>query len=300
MPRLLRSDSPFQDESFLGYLLRLTELNQYRNISWLLGSADLQNDGSHLRQSVLFSNLDFKNLSILTKCSVEVLKSKTHTPLENGQFNFFGHPINKDAINSLYPKICPSCIAETGYHKSVWDFALTTCCHIHNRLLINKCPVCKKRLSWFRSRISMCNCGYDFRKFPVEHVIAEDLLISEFISKKMSSDDFRMDTNNPIYELSLGDLFTLISGFSRNIETSETTRNNPIYKLKNFNITEAHNRIINAKNIFDNWPINFYLFLENTKFKPKNYENTEQLDSIKSISYPRSSAILNHIQCLRA
>lgn len=30
-----------------------------------------------------------------------------------------------------------------------------------------------------------------------------------------------------------------------------------------------------------------------------NYENTEQLDSIKSISYPGFSAILNHIQCLR-
>lgn len=277
MPRLLRSDTPFKDESFFGYLLRLTELNQYRNISWLLCSADLPTAGSHLKPSVLFSNLDFKNLSTLTKCSIEVLKAKTHTPLENGNFNFFGHPINKVAIHSLYPKICPSCIAETGYYKSVWDFALTTCCHIHKRLLINRCPACKKKLSWFRGEISTCNCGYDFRKSPVEHVIAEELLISEFVSNKMSSDDFRMNTNNPIYELSLGDLFTLISGFSKNIETSETAKNNPIYRLKNFNIREAHNRIISAKNIFDNWPINFYYFLENTKFKSINRKHLHGL-----------------------
>jgi hypothetical protein len=82
-----------------------------------------------------------------------------------------------------------------------------------------------------------------------------------------------MDNNNPALELSLGDLFILISYFSRNIETSEYAKNNPLYKLEDFNIRKAHNRIISAKKIFDNWPINFFYFLDNTKFKSNNRKN---------------------------
>ena len=268
MPRLLRSDSPFQDESFLGYLLRVTELNHYRNIKWLFGLAGLPTNGNHIVASILFSGLDLTNLSTLTKCTIEVLKEKTHTPLEQGNYNFFGHPVNKISIHSLYPKICPSCIAETGYCRSVWDFALTTCCHLHNCFLINRCPACKKRLSWFRKEINKCNCGYDFRKYPIENVIPDETEIAENICMKINKTHFLRNSSNPIFDLSLNELYTVIKIFSRDLEKAKRTTENFLSKISGFDIKEAHIRIIKAKNIFDNWPHTFNDLLENTKFCP--------------------------------
>ena len=258
------------DESLFGYLLRICTLNSYSNISWLFELAGISAiKGTQIVSSVLFSEADLTQLADITKSDVEKLKVKTHPALGPNYFNFFGHPVNRMAIHSLYPKVCPSCIADKGYHNLFWDFALTTCCPVHNCLLINRCPACHKRLSWLRSDISFCKCGFDLRNTQSEAVPLEEIWFSKLIFNKLVSENYKISlSNGPIDHLSLGDLFTLIAIFNRNFEKGGHVNDNIFYKIKNFNIAEAHMRIINIIDLFRNWPINFYEFLNKTNFKP--------------------------------
>jgi hypothetical protein len=266
LPRLILSLPPYADESLLGYLLRLGELNHYKNISWMLELSGQRLDGHHIAPEILFKEIDLQRLSILIKCDSRLLEDKTHPSRGMGHNDFYGHIVPKTAIHSLYPKICPLCISESGYHKTVWDFALTTCCHIHACLLINKCPFCDRRINWFRGKMAECICGRKFADSKINEVpVSETALAGHIYTAIRYTQD--PPHQNVLFSLALGDLFDIVKAFCRNYEVFEHTTKHPLWKIRDFPIGMAHSRIIKAVTIFDNWPGNFYQFLEKTNFR---------------------------------
>jgi hypothetical protein len=71
------------------------------------------------------------------------------------------------------PKVCPSCLREEGWCRKAWDVLPFTVCPLHRIVLVDFCPHCTHPISWTRASISVCRCGYDWRRIRPS-LIGED------------------------------------------------------------------------------------------------------------------------------
>lgn len=146
-------------ESGRGYLIKIAEELDYKSPQWIT--------------SCVGENINaINNEPVLNKLA-PVLRYppsefKKHFYLNVGGLganslrSFFGQTVPKKFLNFSTPRICPLCITEHGYIKGYWDINLVTACPEHNCELIDTCPDCYKPLTWNRSSISKCNCGFRF------------------------------------------------------------------------------------------------------------------------------------------
>jgi hypothetical protein len=154
--RLLRTPAPYSGESFLGYLLRLTEENSYDSLRWIPERAGLKvypDQGRwadlwrpHPRLSLL------REITGLSEAEMESLRER----LAPGCL-----------VRWKAPKVCPSCLREKSWCRKAWDVLPFTACPLHRVTLIDSCPNCRRAISWARKSVSVCRCGYDWRRvFP--------------------------------------------------------------------------------------------------------------------------------------
>lgn len=266
--RLLRTRPIFQDESLLGHLLRINELNGYYKITWIFDVAGIpsSNEKSDMNK-LLFSDIELTGLSRITGIDIDIIKSKTHSSLGGDYCNFHGHALDWMWIHSLYPKVCPKCLVESSYCKIEWDCAFTTCCPQHKCLLINRCPACNRKISWLRSELSTCKCGFDFRETLINNVPDEETKIASYVSDCLLCRDIDyFESPNALMRLPLGEMASLIFAFGRDFEKGSSLKEYSFSKMVNFDIHWAHRQLNLVSNIFENWPVNFHSFLDNTKF----------------------------------
>lgn len=165
--RLLVSRKPHSDESLMGYILRLTELNNYDTCSWILKRAGFNSSLVSVSCSFAFNDkAQLKGLAQLTNSSPEELAPLFCPPAKkHGIFiqSIFGKPVPKRMIRLKRQKLCPECLHISTYHRRIWDLSPVTACPLHRCLLLDECPNCMKRISWVRKNVSICRCGYDWR-----------------------------------------------------------------------------------------------------------------------------------------
>jgi hypothetical protein len=120
--KLLMRPKPDKGESFIGYLVRLTELNGYDTPSWILWLADI--DYMELQWTfsfVLGKSAGLEKLANLTDNAISDLNRLVYPPSNFSQgkseheYNFYGTSLNRSIIRPHQPKICPKCLAEFGY-----------------------------------------------------------------------------------------------------------------------------------------------------------------------------------------
>src|SRR5215217_2239633 len=105
---LVRTSRPRRDESFLGYIIRLTELNHYDNKTWVLKLSGIRQNLLQPRNSFVFNGtLNLRPLSRLTKVEPERLASLLYPYAPPRSCNFFGHKISQFLIRRKFPKVCP-------------------------------------------------------------------------------------------------------------------------------------------------------------------------------------------------
>jgi len=151
--RLLRTPAPRLDESLPGYLLKLTEENSYDSLRWIPERAgltidpargqwaDLYRPGPHLAR--------FCEMAGLSEAELESLRE----------------PLVPDClVRWKAPKVCPACLREESWCRKAWDVLSFTVCPLHRVVLIDFCPGCRRFLSWSRKSVSVCRCGYDWRR----------------------------------------------------------------------------------------------------------------------------------------
>jgi hypothetical protein len=171
--------------------------------------------------------------------------------------------IYKTGLSSKHSKICPICIAQKKYEQKLWDLNINIVCNEHNILLINECPKCYNLISSIRDNILFCNCGFPLRALPImqphKHLIEiSRLLHQSSLPKPASSLNF-----NPLYNLSLKNIVSLLTFFSKQL-----TIHFDYVKFSNKLSTrdEDYQQIlVDAFNIFMNWPHNYYFFLNNIR-----------------------------------
>jgi TniQ len=151
--RLLRTPAPYSGESFLGYLLRLNEENAYDSLCWIPELVGLKVNLAEVRSLETLSTGPMisllREITGLNETELESLR-KTLVP---------GYLLRWKA-----PKVCSVCLKEKSWCRKAWDVLPFTVCPLHRAILIDYCPHCYQSLSWRRKNVSVCRCGYDWRR----------------------------------------------------------------------------------------------------------------------------------------
>lgn len=264
--RLLRTPPPFIDECLMGYILRLTQENGYGTPSWIFELTGLKVSlarGGHPALYRMHCDLAaFQQITCLTSSECE--KINYQLSAVNNSVRIAAHhlPINFIRFNS--PKICPECLQQNEYCRIIWDLLPFTACPFHKRILLDKCPQCNKRLSWVRNRVSVCRCGFDWRSAVATDASLSELKLSRQIVKlfcRPVSKDSVINENNPIYGLEVSDLFRSLS-FVADWYLFALTGQRLSAKIENELCHQAYAHTLNA---FEDWPNNFYIFLDHVK-----------------------------------
>jgi len=158
--KLLVRPKPEKGESFIGYVVRLTELNGYDTPSWILSLCGIDYMELQWKFTFVFSLSDkLRNLAELTENPITNLTSLLYLPTGSrerygieDEYNFNGAFLNRSIIRPHCPKICPKCLKESAYARRVWDCSLVTACPIHECKLIDVCPKCKSRIRCVRKQ----------------------------------------------------------------------------------------------------------------------------------------------------
>jgi hypothetical protein len=151
--RLLRTPTPYSGESFPGYLLRLTEENSYDSLRWIPERAGLKVYPDQGRWADLWR--PHPRLSLLREI----------TGLSEAEMESLRETLAPGClVRWKVPKVCPSCLREKSWCRKAWDVLPFTDCPLHRVTLIDSCPHCHQAISWARKSVSVCRCGYDWRR----------------------------------------------------------------------------------------------------------------------------------------
>src|ERR1700749_2151028 len=179
--------APRSDESFMGYVARLAERNDYDRPLWILRRSGISKSSTNINNSFVFNaSTDLTGLHHLTGVSKSTLEGLLCPPVTGSQTQrqlFLGSPMPKHLIRLASPKMCPPCLNIANYHRKIWDLVAVTACPIHECFLINKCPGCRMKIFWDRKHVSICRCKYDWRSASTQSVKAEDLNLVKLIYK---------------------------------------------------------------------------------------------------------------------
>lgn len=148
----------------MGYVLRLAETNHCESANWILLAAGLKPLGryaswrSYCRSYVDYSR--FAELAGLSAAELEALLAPVRlggAPAPDEIHRGLGVPA--ELMRYRHPRVCPRCLAESGYCKIIWDVRPVTACVEHRRLLLSRCPGCGETLCWNRPGVARCRCG---------------------------------------------------------------------------------------------------------------------------------------------
>lgn len=270
--KLLITPKPEKDEGFISYLLRLTEANGYDTPSWILSLSGIDYMELQWKFTFVFScSEEFKQLAKLTGYALSDLIELLYLPAPSPKhrtcdvdYNFYGAFFNRSIIRPHCPKICVKCLHESGYCRRIWDCSLVTVCPIHECLLLDTCPKCKRRLRAIRNRMSVCACGCDWSELQLdlrrEHEIAVSRRIYQLCGL-LPLDHHSKERLNPLQGLALQDFVTVLT-FIAGLECEmswATGRPSKSIKLRN---EDLHGYFTKAYQLFEPWPHNFHQFLD--------------------------------------
>lgn len=157
---LLRTPDLLRDEGILGYVLRVAEANGYDTPWHVFRHAGIA------QGEMLSAGLPVDGLASILGTEVKQLAGRAYTGVtDDGQSEYrlngrsIGRGLNLAPLRLTRPAICPACIESNGCADVCWDASAFVACPIHGIRLLQACPSCHARLSWFRPGLLRCSCG---------------------------------------------------------------------------------------------------------------------------------------------
>ncbi|WP_084681894.1 TniQ family protein [Agarivorans albus] len=153
---------PMANETLLGYLLRVSHTNGYRQVQTMRDLFGLEGmplpsitcDNRHLDRVA-------SSMSRRLRLSPETLVVHFENELD-GAFDD-GRVIKSIVVKS--PKVCIACIAEIKPIQAKWRLTHVTHCEEHCQPLVSCCPECQTPLKWTPQIYSKCeNCQVEWRE----------------------------------------------------------------------------------------------------------------------------------------
>jgi len=156
---------PLQNESFAGYCLRLAKLNGLSGLNMLFSviAAPTSTNKSRIRCS-------YDDMRLIAEYLAPFLGRDTDTLSEAFGHHFTApwiydeHRMIQD-IRLEYPRICPTCLAESGHMDWRWNLACISHCPKHETLLVDRCPECGNTFDWKVDIFTGCSkCNYTWKQ----------------------------------------------------------------------------------------------------------------------------------------
>jgi hypothetical protein len=291
---LLFTAEPYRDESFLGYLLRLTDLNEYETPSWLLSLADIKKGGKNrLSSYYLNSHLSLEGLAALSGIGEERLRALQYRPTGTvksrmmGDYDVLGNSLPLYLIRLHHPKFCPPCLRDQPYARKLWELSVVTTCPLHNCLLIEKCPSCGKPPSYMRRRVWECKCGADWRKIEPVLLPSGELVITRNVYRLCglpcgTEPAFFDEISNRLLELDLRSFVRALVFIASQYDNKVDTLGKCFEKLDN---AHQHKQLIRAFHVCDDFPHNFYAFLDWRRHNPSRRHDLNRKKEVNRYGY---------------
>ena len=255
--------------------MRLCEINEIPEIRWILNEAGLLRAYDFRYKFNSDFRINTERLSVLAAVEESQIRNLLYLHefglirYITGSILVFGRPVPHNFIRRENPKICSLCLSEKNYLRKVWEISLFTACPIHKCLLLDACLNCSNKIEWERPTIELCRCGFDFRKSEVFPVDTNELVLAEYFYKEfnLSHKGKKSYFDYPLNTLILKDLLELILFVATHC-AGEFSGSDIGLKLNN---AQLHQLLIKAIQIFDDWAVNYYEFIEWWAKQDKQY-----------------------------
>ncbi len=272
--RVVVSDLPRSDEGFRGYLQRVSELNGFPTLRWVYRRTH------HLLESFR-STSALAALATTTRINLEQLLPIAHLRRPDGvagRVSFLSAEAYPGFMHDETSKICPACLAESGYARAVWDLSYVLACPRHGCRLVAQCPGCGEPISSRRGRLTRCGrkprkprraagpegprrnrCVCDLRTAPL--IPARPAMV--WLSAAIGAAAGRAAAVSPVKrfeDLELDDMLKLIRFIGTHGLPLDSNRN----RLGNFRSSASSTEALTtvAADAFYEWPANFGAYLD--------------------------------------
>jgi hypothetical protein len=225
--------APLLDESWPGYLTRITGWNGLQHAGVLLqeAGAPAKMDVGHSVQEHLPSLA-----SILKVEELELRRILIVDDASQSHSSYFGLKLKRSRLLRSIRRVSPRALRASAHHRAAWLIDVLPYCSEGWDYLIDRCPSegCGARLGWSgAAAIDLCeHCGFDLKLAPSPRVQCRDRPALEFLTALVSPDETRRQialerVPAPFKELKAASLFELIVWFSRALLLIRKSRLSP-------------------------------------------------------------------------
>ena len=178
----LRRPRPKTNEILSSCLLRLTEANGYSNYQAILDHVSIQSD-LHKLNYLSKDTINLTPLSQMTEVKEEHLWEMVFSEIGDRKIKAYDSVLDYEWLEREKIKICPSCFATNAYYHKHWSLWCYTSCHLHQCLLIDRCPQCQSEWKWDDLKNNWkCKCGWNFSETSIDKIQPEENLLSKLVA----------------------------------------------------------------------------------------------------------------------
>ncbi|WP_282052035.1 TniQ family protein [Phaeobacter inhibens] len=163
----LRSTTPEDGESLLGFLRRLAAMNAYAHLGDFLSLVEVRYGRPMLDDLP----------SLAEKLGVDVGFLERIAPHANPDFATLDWRFQRSKLDPF----CPACIQDGRVWKQSWRHCLVSACPEHGLVLQSRCPRCGVTLSSTKGGFRTCECGYQLQDFQRVEATAGEVHIARLI-----------------------------------------------------------------------------------------------------------------------
>lgn len=151
------------DESPIGYLVRLAEENAYDGYSWLFDNQ------SERYKTIKLADFD------------GFLRNQLWCGYKDNLYRKELLSLSDKHLSLMKIRFCPLCLQENNYWKVEWHQRIYVACPDHKVWMIEDCPNCGKPFEVRHSKLSQCECEFDFRESNVTTTSEDVLTLMRFL-----------------------------------------------------------------------------------------------------------------------
>lgn len=202
------------NEIFSSYLLRLTQENGYSSYQAILDYVGI-NSELHKLNYLSEDEADLTILGQMAHIEEARLWEAIYSAIADRKVKAYGSILDYEWLEREKIKICPACFATDGYYHKHWSLWCYTSCHLHQCLLIDRCPQCQSIWKWDDLKNDWkCRCGWNFAETSVSTIKGDENNLSKLVAHScglVEAESPMSECQAPLSDLSLFQISLIIS-----------------------------------------------------------------------------------------
>ncbi|NVK19787.1 MAG: TniQ family protein [Methylocystaceae bacterium] len=268
---LLITPRPHKGESYQGYILRISYANGYHSPTWMMQQLGI-------RKNRWILNGEIKRAAVAFNISEDILRKMVGVKMLNQPkwSRIMGHEIHNCTFESRYNRICPKCLKDHGWSKSVWELKPYICCPEHGEYLVERCPKCGKPISWNREQLIKCKCGQRLDEIVSKQASKPSIQMCKQIEALFNGKDLNC-LPEPFAKLDLSEMLNYLLFLGTYYSGKGTGMGRRFMsRLTSEALIEVFERVAAA--LFD-WPNSFYSLLDDIRHHSDKRANQTGLEA---------------------